>query len=59
MERTDGFQERTESRMKNEWDEMTFERERTRHGRRLVHLMFEEADTQQEMEDYEKCWGNT
>lgn len=31
---------------------MTYEREEKRHGRRLVHLMFEDADTQQEIEDY-------
>ncbi len=42
--------------MKKGCDVMTYERETKRHGRCLVHLMFEDADTQQEMEDYGNCW---
>lgn len=36
---------------------MTYEREKKRpDGRHLAYLTFEDADTQQEMEDYGSCW---
>lgn len=51
-ERKEGFQERSESRVKKGCHVMTYKTKRKRlGGMRLVDLMFESADTQQGKED--------
>lgn len=56
-ERKEGYGERSENRMKKSCDVMKYKRNRkSLGGKHLIHLMVEDADTQQEMEDYGNCW---